>query len=206
MATEPDKVDTGVLGTLAAVLACGLLATGLAVTALVRTEAEELTAERSGTNEAFADMRGAQEADLNLPPAYMDQGAGVVRLPIDRAMQVVVRDLRKNPESATAPKPLQNGDGASAAGEGAPVPDAADAAGEAGDKAAEADGAAEGDVPEHDGTGVKAPGKPPAPPKPKAPPVPKAPSAPKPAAPTAPVPRAPSPPPTPVPLAPPSAP
>lgn len=205
MATEPDKVDTGVLGTLAAVLACGLLATGLAVTALVRTEAQELSAERSGTNEALAEMRGAQEADLNLPPAYMDQGAGIVRLPIDRAMQVVVRDLRKNPESATAPKPLENGDGPSAAGEGALDPEAAAAVGEAGERQGEVDGVAKG-APDDDGTGVKAPGKPPAPPKPKAPAVPKAPTAPKPAAPTGAVPRAPSPPPAPVPLAPPPAP
>lgn len=195
MTTEPDNVDSGVLGTLAAVLACGLLATGLAVTALVRTEAEELHAERSGTNEALAEMRGAQEADLNLPPAYMDQGAGIVRLPIARAMQVVVRDLRKNPESATAPKPHENGDGASAAGEGAAPLEGADAADAAALKATE--GAAEGDVPADDGTGVKAPGKPPAPGKPKTPAPPRAPSAPKPATPTVP---APKPPPAPVPL------
>src|SRR5688572_26439623 len=154
MATEPDKVDSGVLGTLAAVLAFGLLATGLAVTALVRTEAEELTAERSGTNEAFAEMRGAQEADLNLPAAYMDQQAGVVRLPIDRAMQVVVRDLRKNPESATARKPHENGDGPSAAGESAALPEGTDAAGAAAAKAAEGVQGPEGDAPRDDGTGV----------------------------------------------------
>jgi hypothetical protein len=190
MATEPDKVDSGVLGTLAVVLAFGLVATGLAITALVRTEADELHAERSGTNEALAEMRGAQEADLNLPPAYMDQQAGVVRLPIDRAMQVVVRDLRKNPESATAPKPAAHTNG-DAAGEGAALPAGTEAADEAaGKQAAEGskgEGAAEGDAGD-DGTGVKAPGKPPAPPKPKAPPAPKAPTAPKPAAPTAPVP------------------
>ena len=63
MATEPDKVDSGVLGTLVAVLTFGLVATALAITALVRTEHDELLAERSGTNEAFAEMRGAQEAD-----------------------------------------------------------------------------------------------------------------------------------------------
>src|SRR5688572_11867404 len=137
MATEPDKVDSGVLGTLIAVLTFGLLATALAVTALVRTEEDVLAAERSGTNEAFAEMRGAQEADLNLPPAYMDQQAGVVRLPIDRAMQVVVRDLRRNPESATAAKPAehQNGDGATAEG-ATPAEGALDGAGEPADKAA----------------------------------------------------------------------
>ena len=102
MATEPDKVDTSVLGTLIAVLGFGVLATALAITALVRTQEDEIQAERSETSDEFAALRGAQEADLHLPAAYIDQKAGTVRLPIDRAMEVVVRDLRRNPESATA--------------------------------------------------------------------------------------------------------
>jgi len=133
MATEPDKVDSGVLGTLILVLTFGVLGTALAVTALVRTEADQLGKERSQANETFAALRGSQEADLHLPPAYIDQSAGKVRLPIERAMQVVVRDLRRNPQSATWPKPqpqVKNGDGlegeaaaagdARAAGEDAP--------------------------------------------------------------------------------------
>lgn len=185
MATEPDKVDSGVLGTLVAVLSFGLLATALAITALVRTEEEVLAAERSGTNEAFAEMRGAQEADLNLPPAYMDQAKGIVRLPIDRAMQVVVRDLRRNPESATPAKAVPNGDGAPA-----------DAA-EAGEKAPDQAGT---DAPPTNGeaAGEKAPDQP-APKKAPGPAAPR-PAAPKPgapAAPKAPTPAAPAPAPAP---------
>lgn len=182
MATEPDKVDSGVLGTLVAVLTFGLLATALAITALVRTEEDVLTAERSGTNEAFAELRGAQEADLNLPPAYMDQTAGVVRLPIDRAMQVVVRDLRRNPESATLAKPEMhaNGDGV--------APGAAPEAAVEGEKATGDEAAAEGEKNAlkkggpTDGKAKPAPKKGPGPaaPKPAAPgapaPVPKAPT------------------------------
>ena len=124
MATEPDKVDTGALATLIAVLALGVVATALAVTALVRTESDELTAERSNTNDAFAAMRGAQEADLNLPPAYMDQKAGTVRLPIARAMEVVVDGLQRDPNSATAPskEALADGNGAEPAPDNAPPP------------------------------------------------------------------------------------
>jgi hypothetical protein len=103
MATEPDKIDSGVLGTILAVLTFGVLGTALAVTALVRTENDELAAERSQANDTVAALRGSQEADLNLPAAYIDKDAGKVRVPIDRAMQVVVRDLRRNPQSATWP-------------------------------------------------------------------------------------------------------
>lgn len=189
MATEPDKVDSGVLGTLVAVLTFGLLATALAITALVRTEAEVLAAERSGTNEGFAEMRGAQEADLNLPPAYMDQAKGIVRLPIDRAMQVVVRDLRRNPESATPAKAQPDGDAAPAdgaePGERASEQAGADAAPKTGDAAGDT-GPGQPRAPK------KAPGPAapkPAAPKPGAPVAPKAPTpAPQPAAPAAPAP------------------
>lgn len=187
MATEPDKVDSGVLGTLVTVLAFGLLATALAITALVRTEEEVLAAERSGANEAFAELRGSQEADLHLPPAYMDQAKGVVRLPIDRAMQVVVRDLRRDPESATL-KPASNGAEA-AAGE----PSEGEAPGEG-------EGAPPKDAPEGaQEPGNPAPKQPAAPTAPKPPPAPK-PPAPKPAAPGAPP--APAPAPAPQPAAP----
>ena len=190
MATEPDKVENGVIGTLVAVLTFGVIATALAVTALVRTEEDVLAAERSGTNEAYAEMRGAQEADLNLPPAYMDQAAGVVRLPIDRAMQVVVRELRKNPAAATRVKPgePQNGDGHEPEG-AAPRAVEAGAAGYD-PKTIEAD---EGPKKVED-TGAKVPGKRPAPKKAPGPAAP----APKPPTP-APAPVAPAPAPAPAP-------
>jgi len=185
MATEEDKVNSGVLGTLLAVLTFGVLATALAITALVRTGAEELRAERSGTDEEYATLRGSQEADLHLPAAYIDEQAGVVRLPIDRAMEVVVRDLRRNPESATAKKQVAeptNGHGEperAAAAEG----EAATGKG-AGDRAEDEEKEKDRD------TSVKPP------PRPKAPPPPPAPKQPGPA--TAPaVPKTPAPKPAP---------
>lgn len=193
MATEPDKVDSGVLGTLLAVLTFGVLATALAVTALVRRANDELVAERSEANDAFAALRGSQEADLHLPAAYIDKEAGKVRLPIDRAMQVVVRDLRRNPQSATWPssKQAQANGGAGDSAEEAEKP----AAGEA-----QAD--AEDDARERDEPGVKPAPAPRAPAAPQAPKAPAAPQAPKPApkAPAAPqapkpAPKAPAPPP-----------
>ena len=200
MATEPDKVDSSVLGTLVLVLGFGVLGTALAITALVRTQTDHLTAERSQTNDTAASLRGSQEADLHLPPAYIDQSAGTVRLPIERAMQVVVRDLARNPQSATWPKPE-------------PKPSEVEGAADAG---VEGDGA-QGDGATHEPTGAQpeeeqreqGPGKKPQGKAPKliAPraPVPVAPKpAPAPAAPPAP-PVAPRPPP-PAPPTPPVAP
>src|SRR5690606_14212334 len=129
LATEPDQVNTSVLGTLIAVLGLGVLATALAIAALVRTQEDQMAAARSETNDELAALRGAQEADLHQPVAFIDQKAGTVRLPIDRAMEVVVRDLRRNPESATArPKAAQtNGHGD---GDGAPADTEGNAPGE----------------------------------------------------------------------------
>lgn len=197
MATEPDKVDSGVLGTLIAALAFGVLLTALGITALVRTDTDELEAERSNTNETFAAVRGAQEADLYLPPAYMDEKAGIVRLPIDRAMQMVVRDLRRNPQSATAePPPTDHADGDGAVAGAEPEAGAEGATAAPGSPAEE-----EQNDKDKGDTSVKQPPKPPAPPKPQAPkPAPAAPKAP---APKAPAPKPPAPkPPAPVPAQP----
>ena len=173
MATEPDQVNTSVLGTLIAVLGLGVLATALAIAALVRTQEDQMAAARSETNDELAALRGAQEADLHQPVAFIDQKAGTVRLPIDRAMEVVVRDLRRNPESATArPKAAQtNGHGD---GDGAP---------------ADTEGNAPG---ESEAEGEQQPGSPdaPAPAKPKAPKAPQGAQKPEPA-------KAPAPPPSP---------
>ena len=127
MATEPDKVDNGILGTLIAVLGFGVLGIALAVIALARTQEDALSAERSEANDAFMALRGAQEADLHLPIGYIDEKSGTVRLPIDRAMQMVVRDLRRNPQSATPQAPADeraNGNAKKDAAEGAAAEDA----------------------------------------------------------------------------------
>lgn len=64
---------------------------------------------------ALMDMRGAEAAGLDTP-AWIDQGKGLVRLPIGDAMKLVLREWRQDPaaarsnliarvEKATAPPP-----------------------------------------------------------------------------------------------------
>lgn len=130
MATEPDKINTGVLGTIVVVGAFAMLGISLAVTALVRAELDETEA-RLGQdfNRPVRELTTGQLGELTAPPAYVDEPKGIVSIPIERAMELVVRDLKRNPYAATpgAQTARQeepstddnlNGDGAQQAGEG----------------------------------------------------------------------------------------
>jgi|SRR5882724_2722884 len=106
MATEDDNVNSGALGTLLAVGACVTLGIALVVTALVRSEMnEELQKKEVGADQSFHDLVNEQSAKLNAPAAYVDRGKGTVSLPIERAMELTVSGLKKDPNSATPPAP-----------------------------------------------------------------------------------------------------
>jgi hypothetical protein len=173
MATEPDNTDSGALGTILAVLGFGVLFAALGITALVRAASSEIRDKRAFHNEEFAQLRGQQEADLNLPASYVDEGAGVVRLPIDRAMQVVVRDLQNNPWSATAEKPKEE-QAQTAGEEGAEKTNAEETGAELEETVAEGDEDEKesGDDEDKQGEGTDAK-PPPAPKTPRTPPRPK---------------------------------
>jgi hypothetical protein len=154
MATEEDRINTGVLLTIGAVLAIATLGVALAITALVRSESDQLVAEKGST----ANLRPIQELEqqhqqaLEAEPAWFDQAAGQVSVPIARAKQLVLEDIKGDPSKATAIAPAVDA--------GTPQP-AADGGGAAPADAAPAtkSGAA----------GEDAPKQPKAPPKPKAP-------------------------------------
>src|SRR5690242_5214385 len=104
MATEDDNVNSGALGTLLSVGAFSTLCIALVVTALVRSEMTEEQAKKEvGANQAVHDLFNEQSAKLNAPAAYVDRGKGLVSLPIERAMELVVSGLKKDPNSATPP-------------------------------------------------------------------------------------------------------
>jgi uncharacterized membrane protein YgcG len=112
MATESDQVNSGALGTLLAVGAFATLAIALVVTALVRSEMnEELEKKAGGADRPFRDLVAEQTAKLNAPAAYIDRGKGLVSLPIDRATELTVAELKKDPNSATPPKDASAGSG-----------------------------------------------------------------------------------------------
>jgi hypothetical protein len=116
MATEQDNVNSGALGTLVAVGTIAMLGISLVVTALVRAElAEEVEKKEVSADRAYRDLLAEQTAKLNAPAAYADRGRGLVSLPIDRAMELTVAALSKDPNSATPPAPI-GGSGAGGAG------------------------------------------------------------------------------------------
>jgi hypothetical protein len=117
MATESDNVNSGALGTLLAVGTVATLGIALVVTALVRSEiANETELKEVGADRPYRDLVAEQTAKMTAPPTYIDRTRGVVSLPIDRAMEVTVSGLIKDPNSATPPGP-SGGTGGSAASE-----------------------------------------------------------------------------------------
>jgi len=117
MATESDNVNSGALGTLLAVGTVAMLGISLVVTALVRSEmTDEAEKKEVGADRPFRDLVAEQTAKMAAPATYVDRGHGVVSLPIDRAMEVTVSGLIKDPNSATPPA-AAGGTGGSAATE-----------------------------------------------------------------------------------------
>jgi len=113
MATESDNVNSGALGTLLAVGTVATLGIALVVTALVRAEVtNETELKEVGADRPYRDLVAEQTAKMAAPATYVDRGRGLVSLPIDRAMEVTVSGLIKDPNSATPPAPIGGSGGA----------------------------------------------------------------------------------------------
>ncbi len=153
MATESDNMNAGAVGTMIAVLALGVLATSLALTALVRGESDADAMANTPASELLA-ARQSQVDELNQPAAWVDKAAGQVSVPVEKAMELTASSLKADPQSAT-PYPPEKPDAGSDAGE--------DAAAEVEDAGAAPDAAAPEEAP-----APEAPA-PPAPPAPKPP-------------------------------------
>jgi hypothetical protein len=105
MATEKDRVNTGALATIAAVLALSILGIALMVTALVRTTEEEENGTLSEySRKPFDDLAAEQQSALTTGPAWNKKGE-TASLPIDRAMALVVTRISSDPNAATPPQP-----------------------------------------------------------------------------------------------------
>jgi hypothetical protein len=107
MATENDKVNTGALATLVAVGTAAMIGVCLAVNALVRHEVGSVSAVRDEVgSDAFRALKKDQLEKLAAPAAWSDRAKGTVSIPIERAMDLVLKDLKRNPWNATpAPPP-----------------------------------------------------------------------------------------------------
>jgi hypothetical protein len=140
MATESDKVNSGALMTMVVVGTFSMIGVCLGVNALVRNEVDTMAAERAAPAERPArDLQAEQLGKLNAPATWADKGKGLIALPVERAMEVVVADLARDPNTATPPQPVDADAGADAA----PTADMTDAGSDA---EAAPEGAAEGDA------------------------------------------------------------
>jgi hypothetical protein len=116
MATESDKVNSGALLTIVVVGTFSMVGVCLGVNALVRHEVDGMSAERAQPAERpVRDLTAEQLGKLNAPPAWSDKAKGLVSLPVERAMEVVVADLARDPNTATPPPPADAGADAAAA-------------------------------------------------------------------------------------------
>jgi hypothetical protein len=122
-----------VLATIAAVGALAVVGISFAVTALVRSEVslEEEEKGSAANVRPYRELRTKWQQELTTKPTWASQAKGSVTLPIDRAMELTLHDIQKNPALATR---LVAAD-AGAAPEAAPAP--AEAAGDAGVEPAE---------------------------------------------------------------------
>jgi hypothetical protein len=120
MATESDNVNSGALGTLLAVGLFSVVGIAFVVTALVRSEmADEAEKKEVTADRPFRDLVAEQAAKMNAPATYVDRGRGLVSLPIERAMELTVEGLKKDPNSATPPQPAAAGSGGTGGSGGA---------------------------------------------------------------------------------------
>lgn len=100
MSNEPDEVNSGALATAIVLVAFSTLAIALVVTALVRNTTKEVLVGRDLTQErAIRQLRSEQLASLSAAPAFRDRATGLVGVPIDRAMAIVLADIRANPQA-----------------------------------------------------------------------------------------------------------
>ena len=105
--TEPDNANVGLIATVTLVGAFLVLAIALALAALVRSESTERINEVGGNADlgTVQRLKEEQRAKLEGSPAWLDRAKGQVVLPIDRAMELVTANIRKDPNLATETPP-----------------------------------------------------------------------------------------------------
>lgn len=95
---EPDQVNTGVLAVVLALVTLAVLGIAMFVTSLVRQESEAAESVRAeNQDQGTRDLRNAQISELAKGPEFSDRGKGLVQVPIDRAMALVLASVRENP-------------------------------------------------------------------------------------------------------------
>jgi len=121
---EPDDIDVGLIATITIVGALLVVAIAAALTALVRSESM-LYGLEAGTYANLGTVRrlkAEQRAKLEAPVAWGDKAKGQVLIPIDRAMDIVQKDIQRDPFLATVSPPPPAETAAPAPSGAAPAP------------------------------------------------------------------------------------
>lgn len=107
MATQADKTNTPVIATIVVVGALSMIAISAMLAALARSERAALDERQSlhADLETIAELRGAQTASLMAAAHWQDKAKGMVAIPIDRAMSLVLDEYRGDPRAASPPPP-----------------------------------------------------------------------------------------------------
>ena len=131
MARKKDKANPSTVGKVGIVVAVGALVASVAVTAVVRGQAKEADAVQSTYEDFETDVEQleSERTALAADPAWKQGGKdqGLVQIPVDRAIDLVVRDLKKDPSSATPVDPnAVEADAGADAGDGGDAGEAAE--------------------------------------------------------------------------------
>jgi len=105
--TEPDDINVGLVATITVVGALLVVAIAAALTALVRSESTAYGVE-TGTYAnlgAVKRLKAEQHAKLEQPIAWSDKAKQLATVPIDRAKEIVVQEIQRDPFSATIAPP-----------------------------------------------------------------------------------------------------
>jgi hypothetical protein len=103
MATQADKINTGAMATIVVVLAISVLGIAAALTALVRYETQAHGDQKgvSANMRSIRELVTKQRSELSAEPAWVDKNKELVSVPVERAMELVLQDLRKDANLAT---------------------------------------------------------------------------------------------------------
>jgi hypothetical protein len=99
---EADEVNSGALAMVIVVVAFATLAVALVVTALVRQELAEVGGRgMDAQDRKYRDGKNEQLSQLSAPPTWADRAKGLIAVPMDRAMELTLEAVRKNPYAMT---------------------------------------------------------------------------------------------------------
>ena len=107
MVTQSDNTNTGVVATIVVVGALAMISIGALLTTMVRSAETDLDAVRPmhADLDTIAGLDQQQIAALHAAPHWVDKTGGKLGIPIERAMKLVLADVRKDPGAATPPIP-----------------------------------------------------------------------------------------------------